>query len=417
MHAETYIELENTYVANIYHPLDVVIEHAEGVWMTDVEGKRYMDCLSAYSAVSQGHCHPRIVNALVEQAKRATLTSRAFRNDQLGPFSKELCELLGYDMSLPMNSGAEAVETAVKIARKWGYEVKGVPDGEAEIIVCYGNFHGRTTTAISFSSEAKYRKHFGPYTPGFKFVPFGNMDALVDAITPNTVAFMMEPIQGENGINVPPIGYLKFAETLCHRENVLLIADEIQVGLGRTGEMLCSHHDDVRPDIVILGKALSGGVYPVSAVLADRPIMGLMNPGDHGSTFGGNPLGAAVAREALKVLVDEKLVENAAEQGEYLMQRLRRIESPYVKDVRGRGLMIGVEVTHEAQGARRFCEALAKRGVLCKETHGTVIRIAPPLVITREQINWLADQVEAVFADIEEWDRIEEEEEEAATAV
>jgi ornithine--oxo-acid transaminase len=416
MSTEKYVELENRYVANVYHPLDVVIKHAEGVWMYDVEGKRYMDCLSAYSAVSQGHCHPRLVNALVQQAHHVTLSSRAFRNDQLGYFSREICELLGYDMVLPMNSGAEAVESAVKLARKWGYEVKGVPDNQAEIIVCRGNFHGRTTTIISFSSEPKYRKHFGPYTPGFKFVTFGNMDELVDAVTPNTVAFLVEPIQGENGINVPPDGYLKFAETLCRREKMLLITDEIQVGLGRTGQMLASQHDNVRADIVVLGKALSGGFYPVSAILADRPIMGLFQPGDHGSTFGGNPLGAAVAREALRVLVDEQLVENSATQGRRLMERLRRIESPYIHEVRGRGLLIGVEVTADARGARRFCEALAGRGVLCKETHSTVIRFAPPLVVTSEQIDWLADQVEAVFAQIEAQDQAEMARELVATA-
>ncbi len=414
MSTEKYVELENTYVGNIYHPLDVVIERAEGVWMYDVEGKRYLDCLSAYSAVSQGHCHPRLIDALVRQAHHVTLSSRAFRNDQLGPFSQELCQLLGYDMMLPLNSGAEAVEAAIKLARKWGYEVKGVPDNQAEIIVCNGNFHGRTTTIISFSSEPKYRKHFGPLTPGFKFVTFGDMDELVDAVTPNTVAFLVEPIQGENGINVPLDGYLKFA---CRREKMLLITDEIQVGLGRTGKMLASQHDNVRADIVVLGKALSGGFYPVSAILADRPVMGLFNPGDHGSTFGGNPLGAAVAREALAVLVDENLVENAATQGKRLKERLRRLESPYIKEVRGRGLLIGVEVTEEAHGARRFCEALAERGVLCKETHGTVIRFAPPLVVTGEQIDWLADQVEIVFAQIEAQDQVEMEEEMASTAV
>jgi len=404
MHTEEYVRLEDEYVAHIYHALDVVIERGEGVWMIDVEGKRYLDCLSAYSAVSQGHCHPRIVNTLVEQARQLTLTSRAFRNDQLGLFAKELCELTGYDMSLPMNSGAEAVEVAVKLARKWGYEVKGVPDGQAEIIVCNGNFHGRTLSVISFSSEPHYRRHFGPYTPGFKFVPFGDTDALVDAITPNTVAFMMEPIQGENGINVPPPGYLKFAETLCKRENVLLMADEIQVGLGRTGKLFASDHENVHPDVMILGKALSGGAYPVSAVLADKPVMGLFGPGDHGSTFGGNPLGAAVGREALKVLVEEGMIENAAVQGKYLLERLRRIESPYIKDVRGRGLMTGVEVTPEARGARRFCEELAEEGILCKETHGTVIRFAPPLIITREQLDWMLERVEAVFERIEQQD-------------
>lgn len=416
MLSRTFIELENTHVANIYHPLDIVIYRGEGVWMFDVEGKRYLDCLSAYSAVSQGHCHPKIVQTLVEQAHRVTLTSRAFRNDQLGLFSRELCELLGYDMMLPMNSGAEAVETAVKVARKWGYEVKGVPDGQAEIIVCYGNFHGRTLTAISFSSEARYRKHFGPFTPGFKFVPFGDMDALTDAVTPNTVAFLVEPIQGENGINVPPAGYLKYAETLCRRENILLVADEIQVGLGRTGKLLACDHEGVRPDVVILGKALSGGVYPVSAVVADRPVLGLMQPGDHGSTFGGNPLASAVARTALKVLVEEGMIENAAVQGKHLMERLQRLESPYIKEVRGRGLMVGLEVTAEAQGARRFCEELAERGILCKETHGTVIRIAPPLVITREQIDWLVDTLDDVFTTIEERDQLAQEEAAATTA-
>lgn len=409
MHTEDYVRLENEYIAHIYHALDVVIDRAEGIWMYDVEGKRYLDCLSAYSAVSQGHCHPRILNALVEQAKQVTLTSRAFRNSQLGFFARELCELSGYDMMLPLNSGAEAVEAAVKVARKWGYEVKGVPDGQAEIIVCEGNFHGRTTTVISFSSEPKYRKHFGPYTPGFKFVPFGDSDALVDAVTPNTVAFLVEPIQGENGINVPPKGYLKFAETLCKRQNILLIADEIQVGLGRTGKLFASDHEDVRPDIMILGKALSGGFYPVSAILADKPVLGLFGPGDHGSTFGGNPLGAAVARESLKVLVEEGMIGNAAVQGNYLLERLRRIESPYIKEVRGRGLMVGVEVTPEAKGARRFCEELAKDGILCKETHGTVIRFAPPLIITREQIDWMLERVEDVFARIENGDGIREE--------
>ena len=417
MTTEKYVSLESTYVANIYHPLDVVIKHAEGVWVYDVEGKRYLDCLSAYSAVSQGHCHPRILNALVEQAKHVTLSSRAFRNDQLGYFSQEVCTLLGYDMVLPLNSGAEAVEAAVKLARKWGYEVKGVPDGQAEIIVCLGNFHGRTTTVISFSSEPKYRKHFGPFTAGFKFVPFGDLHALEEAITPNTVAFLVEPIQGENGINVPPAGYIQSAAEMCRQNQVLLIADEIQVGLGRTGTLTASAYDGVHPDILVLGKALSGGFYPVSAILADRPVMDVFHPGDHGSTFGGNPLGAAVARAALHVLVDENLTENSAQQGTRLMERLKRIESHYIHEVRGRGLLIGVEVTHEAGGARRFCEALAERGVLCKETHGTVIRFAPPLVITSEQVDWLADQVEAVFVQIEEQDRIREEEEAVSTGV
>lgn len=403
-----YVQLEDSYVAHIYHALDVVVERAEGVWVYDVEGKRYLDCLSAYSAVSQGHCHPRILDALMEQARRVTLTSRAFRNDQLGLFARELCQLTGYDMVLPMNSGAEAVETAIKTARKWGYEVKGVPDGQAEIIVCEGNFHGRTTTIIGFSSEPHYRRHFGPFMPGFKRIPYGDRDALAKAITPRTVAFLVEPIQGESGIHIPPEGYLKFAETLCRRQQVLLVADEIQTGLGRTGKLFACQHEDVRPDIMILGKALSGGFYPVSAVLADRPILGLFGPGDHGSTFGGNPLGAAVARAALRVLTEEGMIENAARQGEYLLERLRRIESPYIKEVRGRGLLIGVEVTEEAGGARRFCEALAEEGVLCKETHGTVIRFAPPLIITREQIDWMMERVERVFARLEALDGVRE---------
>ena len=360
--SQYYIDLEDRYGAHNYHPLDVVIETAEGVWVTDVDGRRYLDCLSAYSAVNQGHGHPRIRQALIDQAYRVTLTSRAFRSDQLGLLYKELHDLTGYARALPMNSGAEAVETAIKAARKWGYEVKGVPDGEAEIIVCAGNFHGRTTTAISFSTEAAYRRHFGPFTPGFMTVPYGDAAALEAAITPNTVAFLVEPIQGEAGVVVPPVGYLQAVRRLCTQHHVLLLADEIQTGLGRTGKLFACDHEDVRPDVMIIGKALSGGFYPVSAVLSDDEVLGLLQPGDHGSTFGGNPLGAAVAREALAVLVDEHMIDNAAEMGDYFQEQLAEINSPHVKDVRGKGLLIGVELKPEAGGARRFCRGAASAG-------------------------------------------------------
>jgi len=397
MNAQELIALEKKYGAHNYHPLDVVIDRAEGVWVYDVEGKRYLDCLSAYSAVNQGHCHPRIVRALQEQANQVTLTSRAFRNSQLGLFEKELCELTGYEMVLPMNSGAEAVETALKAARKWGYQVKGVPAGQAEIIVCNGNFHGRTITIVGFSSEEQYRENFGPFTPGFKLVDFGDLEALQAAITPNTVAFMVEPIQGEGGVLIPPDGYLKAAADLCRERNVLFLTDEIQSGLGRAGALFAHQHEGVRPDVVIIGKALSGGVYPVSAVLSDREVLGLFRPGDHGSTFGGNPLGAAVAREAVKVLVEENLFQRSAELGDYFLGRLQRLESPHIKEVRGRGLFIGVELYPEAGGARRFCEALEERGILCKETHQHIIRFAPPLVISKEEIDWAMERITAVL--------------------
>jgi ornithine--oxo-acid transaminase len=396
--SRSFIAAEEQFSAHNYHPLDVVVERAEGVWLTDVDGKRYMDCLSAYSAVNQGHRHPRIVKALVEQAGRVTLTSRAFRNDQFGPFAQELCELTGYEMMLPMNSGAEAVETAVKAARKWGYTVKGVPDGQAEIIVCADNFHGRTLTVISFSTEPQYRAGFGPFTPGFGVIPYGDADALEKAITPNTVAFMVEPIQGESGVHIPPPGFLQRAREICDKNRVLLIADEIQSGLGRAGKLFACEWENVRPDVAIIGKALSGGLYPVSAVLASREVLGVFKPGDHGSTFGGNPLACAVAREALRVIVDEKLCERSAELGEYFKGRLQRIESPHVQEVRGRGLFIGVELKPEAGGARRFCEALRDRGLLCKETHQHVIRFAPPLVVTKEELDWALEQVEAVLS-------------------
>ena len=395
MNSQDFIKLDEQYAAHTYNPIEVVIERGEGVWVYDVEGKRYLDCLSAYSAVNQGHCHPRIMEAAVDQMKRVTLTSRAFYNDQMGPFLRQLCELTGYEMAVPMNTGAEAVETAIKIARKWGYQVKGVPDNQAEIIACVGNFAGRTTTIISFTSEEQYKEDFGPLTPGFKLVPYGDADALAAAITPNTVAFIVEPIQGEGGVNVPPAGYLKRVAEICKAANVLFMADEIQTGLGRTGTLLCSDHEGVRPDIVTLGKALSGGFYPVSAVLADEAILGLFRPGDHGSTFGGNPLGAAVARAALDVLVEEKLVSRSREMGEYFMGRLRRIESDIIKEVRGKGLLIGVELT---VGARPYCDALRDEGILCKDTHHTVVRFAPPLVISREEIDWAVDRIEAVLS-------------------
>ncbi len=394
MKSHHFIELDETYSAHNYHPLDVVIEKAEGVWVYDVDGKKYLDCLAAYSAVNQGHCHPKIADAAISQMQKVTLTSRAFRNDQMGPFLKELCELTGYEMSLPMNTGAEAVETAVKAARKWGYEIKGVPDDQAEIIVCNGNFHGRTTTVVGFSSEAAYKRHFGPFAPGFKLIPYGDLEALKAAITPHTVAFLMEPIQGEGGVIIPPAGYIKAAYDVCQEHNVLFVADEIQTGFGRTGKLFACQHEGVKPDMTIIGKALSGGYYPVSAVLSDRDILGLFHPGDHGSTFGGNPLGAAIARAAINVMVEEKLVERSAELGAYFKGRLERIESEHIKEVRGKGLFIGVELHTKA---RRFCETLQERGVLCKETHDNVIRFAPPLVISKDEIDWAMDHVEPVL--------------------
>jgi len=388
-----YIELEERYGAHNYHPLDVVLSRGEGVWVWDVDGNQYLDCLSAYSALNQGHVHPRILAALQEQAQKITLTSRAFRNDQLPLLYQQLSEMTGYEMSLPMNSGAEAVETAIKLARKWAYEVKKVPAGKAEIIVAAGNFHGRTTTIISFSSEPLYKDAFGPHTPGFVMVPYGDSQALEKAITPNTAAFLVEPIQGEGGVLIPPNGYLKRAQELCSQNNVLLMADEIQTGLGRTGKLFACEHEGVRPDVVIIGKALGGGFYPVSAVLADKPLLGLFKPGEHGSTFGGNPLAAAVARASLSVIEDENLIENSAKMGEYFMEQLSEIPTPWVKEVRGRGLLIGVELKKEAGGARRFCEALMHDGSLCKETHEHVIRFAPPLIIDRQTIDWALPRI------------------------
>ncbi len=394
LNTQSYVDLENAYGAHNYHPLDVVIERAQGVWVYDVEGRRYLDCLASYSAVNQGHCHPRIVQTLVEQAHKVTLTSRAFRNDQLPLLYKELHDLTGYDMALPMNSGAEAVETAVKTARKWGYTVKGIPDGRAEIIVCANNFHGRTVTIVSFSTDEQYRRGFGPFTPGFTVIPYGESRALIEAITSNTCAFLVEPIQGEAGIILPPAGFLGEAADICRRNRVLFMADEIQSGLGRTGKLFAYMHEGIHPDVLIVGKALAGGFYPVSAVLASKEILGVYQPGDHGSTFGGNPLGCAVARTALRVLIEEKMVERSAELGAYFLDRLRTLRSRDLREVRGRGLWLGIEMNSPA---RPYCEALKQEGILCKETHDRVIRIAPPLVITREEIDWAFDRIRKVI--------------------
>jgi ornithine--oxo-acid transaminase len=389
--------MEEKYGAHNYHPLDVVIERAEGVWVYDVDDNKYLDCLSAYSAVNQGHVHPKILQALIEQARRVTLTSRAFHNDQLPLLYKELSEMTGYEMSLPMNSGAEAVETAVKLARKWAYQVKKVPRHQAEIIVAAGNFHGRTVTLVSISTEPSYRDDFGPFTPGFVTVKYGDADAIAKAITSNTAAVLLEPIQGEAGVIIPPAGYLKKVAEICSKNNVLFMADEIQTGLGRTGKLFAAHHEDVRADVTIIGKALAGGFYPVSAVLTDEKILGLFTPGEHGSTFGGNPLAAAVSRAALRVIREEKLSERAQQLGEYFIEQLSEIPSPHVREVRGRGLLIGVELKPEAKGARRFCEALQKKGILAKETHDNVIRFAPPLIIDKETIDWALPSIREVL--------------------
>jgi ornithine--oxo-acid transaminase len=397
MNTQEYIAIEDQYNAHNYRPLDVVISRAEGIWVYDVEGKKYLDFLSAYSAVNQGHCHPRILKALQDQAQKVTLTSRAFRNDQLPLLARELCELTGYGMMLPMNTGTEAIETAIKAARKWGYTVKGVEKDRAEIITCAGNFHGRSVTIVTFSTREKYRGGYGPFTPGFVTIPYGDADALEAAINENTVAFLVEPIQGEGGVVVPPQGYLKKAREICTRHNVLFMADEIQTGLGRTGRLFACEHEGVRPDVIVIGKALSGGFYPVSAVLASREVLGVFHPGSHGSTFGGNPLACAVAREALKILVEEGMIENSARLGDYFLGRLQRIESDHIELVRGKGLFIGVVLKRKAGGARRFCEALKERGLLCKETHEHVIRFAPPLVITKEELDWALERIEEVL--------------------
>jgi len=397
MDSQSLIHIEDAYGAHNYHPLDVVINRARGIWVYDVEGRKYLDFLSAYSAVNQGHCHPRLAKLVQRQVKTLTLTSRAFRNDQWPLLAKDLCDLTGYEMVLPMNSGAEAVETAVKTARKWAYLKKGVPEDQAEIVVCSNNFHGRTVTIISFSTEPLYRKDFGPFTPGFKIVPFGDAAALEQAITPNTAAFLFEPIQAEAGILIPPDGYLKAAREICSARNILFIADEIQTGLGRAGKMFACEYEGVKPDMAVVGKSLGGGFYPISAVLSSREILGVFEPGQHGSTFGGNPLACAIAREALAIIRDEGLIENAARLGEAFTARLRTIRSRAVKEIRGRGLLIGVELHPEAGGARRYCEELMKEGLLCKETHDNVIRFAPPLVIREKDLNWAFKRIKAVF--------------------
>ncbi len=389
--------IEDELGAHNYQPLNVVLNRGEGVYVWDVDGNRYIDCLAAYSAVNQGHCHPKIYQAMVDQAKRLTLTSRAFHNDQLAPFYQDVCDLTHSSKVLPMNSGAEAVESAIKCVRKWGYEVKGVRDDEAEIIVCRNNFHGRTLSIVGFSTDPTARRHFGPFPAGFKVIPFGDAEALEAAITPNTVAFLVEPIQGEGGVIIPPDGYLKAVRDICTRHNVTLVLDEIQTGLGRTGKLLAEEHEGIEADLTLIGKALSGGFYPISAVLSNSEVLGVLQPGEHGSTFGGNPLACAIARTALRVLVEEGMIENAAREGAYFLDGLRNIRSNMIREVRGRGLMLAVEFHPEAGGARRFCEALKIEGILCKETHANIVRFAPPLIITRDQVDWALERIERVL--------------------
>ncbi len=398
MNSKEFIEIEDQYGAHNYHPLDVVVHEAKGSWVYDVEGKKYLDCLAAYSAVNQGHCNPKIMEVFMEQAKLVTLTSRAFRNDKLPVLYKKLAAMTGYEMSLPMNSGAEAVETAIKLARRWGYDVKGIENNKAEIIVATGNFHGRTTTIVGFSDDPSSFGGFGPYTPGFLFHEYGNAEDLKSKITKNTAAVMIEPIQGEGGIVIPPEGYLKAVETICRENNVLFICDEIQSGLGRSGKLFAHYYENVRPDMVIIGKALSGGFYPVSAVLADKKVMLVIKPGQHGSTFGGNPLAAAVAVKALEVIEEDNLVERSYELGEYFMNKLREIDSPHIKLVRGRGLWIGFILDTRA---RPYCEKLMDEGILCKETHDNIIRFAPPLVITKEEIDWAVERISKVVKSLD----------------
>jgi len=396
-----YIELESRYCAHNYHPLPVVLTRGEGVFVYDDSGKKYLDMMSAYSAVSHGHAHPRLVRLVQKQVATLNIVSRAFHTDKLGPFLARACELTGQDMALPMNTGAEAVETAIKAARKWAYTVKGVAHDKAEIIACNGNFHGRTTTIIAMSDEPQYKAGFGPFAPGFKLVKYGDLDALEAAINDNTAAFLVEPIQGEGGIIVPPAGYLKAAAALCRKHGVLLIADEIQTGLGRTGKLLACEHEDVHPDGLILGKALGGGIFPVSMFLAGKEVMDVFTPGDHGSTFGGNPLAAAIGLEALNVLVEERLAERSAELGDHLIAGLRRIDNPLIRDIRGRGLFVGVEIDPALGSARAVCEALMQRGLLSKETHSTVVRLAPPLVISRQEIDWAVDLIRDVLTEMD----------------
>ena len=392
------IELADKYGAHNYKPLDVVIEKGKGVWVYDTDGNKYLDCLSAYSALNQGHVHPKILKVFLEQAKKLTLTSRAFRNDQLPLLYKELSELTGYEMGIIMNSGAEAVETALKIARKWGYKKKEIPSNQAEIIVAEGNFHGRTISIISFSTEPLYKKDFGPYTPGFKIAKYGDLESIRSLINKNTAAVLLEPIQGEAGVIIPPDGYLQGVSELCRENNILFIADEIQTGLGRTGKLFACDHSHVKPDIVIIGKALSGGFYPVSAVLSSPSVLGLFKPGEHGSTFGGNPLGAAVARAALSVLISEGMIENAAVLGEYFADQLSEMPTNKIKEVRARGLLIGVELKKEAGTARKYCEVLQNKGILAKETHDTTIRFAPPLIIDKQTIDWALPKIRDTFS-------------------
>ena len=401
MKPNNYIQLEDKFGAHNYKPLDVVLNRGEGVWVWDVDGNKYMDCLSSYSAVNQGHCHPKILQTMIEQSQKLTLTSRAFRNDQLALFYQELCKLTNSHKVLPMNSGAEAVETVIKIVRKWGYTIKAVPKDQAEIIVCTNNFHGRTITIVGFSTDENSRAGFGPFTPGFKIIPFGDVSALEKAITPNTVGFMVEPIQGEAGVIIPPAGYLREAKAICQKNKVVLILDEIQTGLGRTGKMLAEEHDGIEADLTLIGKALSGGFYPVSAVLSNTEVMHVLQPGEHGSTFGGNPLACAVARTALKVLVEEGMIENAAEMGSYFLGGLKQIKNTLIREVRGKGMLIGVELLPEAGGARQYCEKFKEVGLLCKETHNHIIRFAPPLIITREQVDWALERIAAVFKQAE----------------
>jgi ornithine--oxo-acid transaminase len=397
MNTQQYIDLENEYGAHNYKPLDVVLTKGKGVWVWDVDGKRYLDCLAAYSAVNQGHCHPEIMQTMMAQARNLTLTSRAFRNDQLGHFYKEICTLTRSHKVLPMNSGAEAVETVIKAVRKWSYTVKGIPEDQAEIIVCANNFHGRTITIVGFSTDPTARSGFGPFTPGFKVIPFGDADALEAAITPNTAGFLVEPIQGEAGVIIPPAGYLQAVRRICDRHDVVLILDEIQTGLGRTGRLLAEEHEGIEADLTLVGKALSGGYYPISAVLSNKEVMDVLQPGEHGSTFGGNPLACAIARTAMRVLVDEKMIENAAQIGDYFLDGLKTLRSPHIKEVRGRGLMIAMELLPEAGGARRFCYQLADQGMLCKETHEHTIRFAPPLVINKDEVDWALERIQAVM--------------------
>ncbi len=399
MDQQEYIQLEDQLGAHNYKPLDVVLCRGEGVWVWDVDGNKYLDCLSAYSAVNQGHCHPKIRAALITQAARLTLTSRAFRNDQLGAFYQEICQLTNSHKVLPMNSGAEAVETVIKTVRKWGYKIKGIPKDQAEIIVCENNFHGRTITIVGFSTDENSRSGFGPFTPGFKIIPFGDAEALEAAITPNTVGFLVEPIQGEAGVIIPPAGYLKKIRDICTRENVVLILDEIQTGLGRTGKLLAEEHEGIEADLTLIGKALSGGFYPVSAVLSNTEVMGVLQPGEHGSTFGGNPLACAIARTALKVLVEEGMIDNAMEMGKYFLQGLRQIRNPQVKEVRGKGLLIAMEFFPEAGGARQYAEKLKTKGLLCKETHENTVRFAPPLVISKDIVDWALEGIASVLAE------------------